>query len=102
LYPPPRRAGRIDRGISAEIALAPFDLGVFQRFRMTTRPSDIAGIDEVVVELERLNGAPNTWVRGNRAFIEELREQFLRWRSLPIDTVEHYHALAAGSEAAHV
>ncbi len=102
LFAHQRPDGRIDRGISAEIALAPFDLGVFQRFRMTTRPSDIAGIDEVVVELERLNGAPNTWVRGNRAFIEELREQFLRWRSLPIDTVEHYNALAVGSEAAHV
>ena len=28
-------------GIRAEIALAPFDLGVYQRFAMSTRPSDI-------------------------------------------------------------
>jgi hypothetical protein len=90
----PRAKGGFDMGISAEIALAPFDLGVFQRFAMTTRPSDIAGIDEVVVELERMNGAPAAWVRGNRAFIDDLREQFLRWRSLPIESTEHYHALA--------
>jgi hypothetical protein len=90
----PRSGGGFDMGISGEIALAPFDLGVFQRFAMTTRPSDIVGIDEVVVDLERLNGAPAAWMRGNRAFIDDLREQFLRWRSLPIESTEHYHALA--------
>ena len=45
-------------------------------------------------ELERLNGAPGTWLRSNRAFIDDLREQFLRWRSLPVATVEHYQGLA--------
>ncbi len=89
-----RPGGGRNMGITAEVALAPFDLGVFQRFTMTTQPSDIPGIDEVVVELKRLNGAPGTWMRGNRGFIDDLREQFLRWRSLPLDTVEHYHALA--------
>ncbi len=89
-----RAGGGVDMGISAEIALAPFDLGVFQRFAMSTRPSDIAGIDEVVVDLERRNGAPTAWLRGNRAFIDDLREQFLRWRSLPLESIEHYHALA--------
>ncbi len=88
--------GRTESGISAEIALSPFDLGVVQSFTMLTRASDIPGIDEVVVELVRLNGAPNTWIRSNRAFIDDLREQFLRWRSLSIDTVEHYHRLAEG------
>ncbi len=82
-------------GISANIALAPFDLGVVQQFEMHTRPSDIPGIDEVVVELTRLNGAPGTWLRGNRFFIEDLRNQFLVWRSLPVETVEHYQRTTA-------
>lgn len=77
-------------GIRANISLAPFDLGIFQDFRMVSRESDIEGIDEVVVELERIGGAPHAWARGNRAFVDELREQFLFWRSLPIETVEHY------------
>jgi len=81
-------------GIRAEIALAPFDLGVYQRFAMRTQPSDIAGIDEVVVEIERLNGSKATWLRGNRAFIKDLREQFLIWRSLPPEAVEHYQSEA--------
>jgi len=98
----PRADGSREMSISAEIALAPFDLGVFQRFSMTTKASDIAGIDEVVVELMRLNGSTGTWVRGNRAFIDDLREQFLRWRSLPVDSVEQYHRLAeSGAGVAH-
>lgn len=86
-------------GISSHVALSPFDLGVLQRFSMHTRPSDIAGIDEVVVELTRLNGAPGTWLRANRAFIEDLRNQFLIWRSLPPETVEHYQQTTAAALA---
>ena len=86
-------------GISAHISLAPFDLGVLQRLSMHTRPSDIPGIDEVVVELTRLNGAPGTWLKTNRVFIEDLRNQFLIWRSLPPETVEHYQRTTAESLA---
>ena len=86
--------------ISAHIALSPFDLGVLQRFRMHTRPSDIEGIDEVVVELTHLNGAPGTWLKGNRSFVANLREQFLLWRSLPPETVEHYQQSTATALAA--
>jgi hypothetical protein len=94
----PQGEGRT--GIRADIALAPFDLGVMQRFEMRTRPSDIAGIDEVVVRLTRLNGSPGTWIKGNRAFIDDLREQFLVWRSLPPSSVEHYQQTTAEALAA--
>ncbi|MBA3708567.1 MAG: ABC transporter permease [Planctomycetes bacterium] len=90
-------SGQPTTGISADIALAPFDLGVLQHFVLSTRPSDIAGIDEVVVELTRINGAPSTWLRGNREFINDLRNQFLFWRSLPLATTEHYQEIAARS-----
>lgn len=85
-----RDAGGRGLGISALVSLAPFDLGVFQDFRMYSKPSEIEGIDEVVVELRRRSGAPASWVRGNRDFIAELRQQFLLWRSLPVETCEHY------------
>ena len=78
--------------LEADVSLAPFDLGVFQKFRLTSQPSDIAGIDEVVVELQRLSGPPTSWRRSNKRFIAELREQFLVWRSLPVETMEHYRA----------
>jgi hypothetical protein len=85
-----RKGQKRSLGISADISLAPFDLGIFQKFRMYSKEFEIAGIDEVVVELERIGGTPAAWIRANRNFANELRQQFLLWRSLPIETVEHY------------
>ncbi len=79
-------------GIEANVSLAPFDLGIFQRFRMYSSEFEIKGIDEVVVELHRIGGTPASWIRSNRGFADELRKQFLLWRSLPIATIEHYRA----------
>ena len=76
--------------MKADISLAPFDLGVAQVFRMYSIPSDIEGIEEIYVELERENGSPNAWYRNNRLFMNDLRNQFLLWRNLPIDSIEHY------------
>ena len=82
--------GKDRLGIEADVSLAPFDLGIFQKFRMYSQEFEIKGIDEVVVDLKRIGGTPDAWIRSNRAFASELREQFLLWRSLPISTVEHY------------
>ena len=79
-----------DHCIEAEISLAPFDLGIFQHFRMCSRDSDIPGIKEVVVECQLDAGSPSAWIRSNRNFIADLRQQFLLWRSLPPETVAHY------------
>ena len=80
-------------GIRANISLAPFDLGVMQEFKMYARPSEIEGIDEIVVHLNKVSGTEGAWLRGNRVFVNELREQFLLWRSLPVSTVMHYREL---------
>lgn len=77
-------------GIQMEMSLAPFDLGLFQNFKMYSQDSDIPGIMEVAIELERTAGAPGPWIRSNRSFVDDLRNQFLLWRSLPVETVEHY------------
>lgn len=83
--------------LSAEVALAPFDLGVTQRMSLTGVPSDIPGVDEVAVHLERLSGTRGDWVRANRAFIKKLRRQFLVWRTLPADAVEAYRLVTLES-----
>jgi hypothetical protein len=92
---PGAKGGEDAIGIEANISLAPFDLGIFQHFRMYSSEFEIKGIDEVVVELERIGGTPSSWIRSNRAFADELRQQFLLWRSLPIETIEHYRAETA-------
>ena len=91
-HPDPKHPGRRTVGIEANVSLAPFDLGIFQKFRMYSQEFEIEGIDEVVVDLTRIGGSPVSWQRSNRAFAAELREQFLLWRSLPIETVEHYRS----------
>jgi hypothetical protein len=89
---PGAKGGKDALGIEADVSLAPFDLGIFQKFRMYSSEFEIKGIDEVVVEITRQGGTPNAWIRSNRGFADELRKQFLLWRSLPIETIEHYRA----------
>jgi len=85
--------GRAAQGmlsVRAELALAPFDLGVSQSLELHSTPSEIPGIDEVFVRMERRSGQPRDWQRLNKAFLDDLRRQFLIWRSLSHETMEMY------------
>lgn len=77
-------------GLEADIALAPFDLGVTQTFRLTSAPSEIEGIDEVAITIIRRSGQPKDWQRQNKVLLDDLRRQFLLWRALPPETMEMY------------
>ncbi|NCD31979.1 MAG: FtsX-like permease family protein [Spartobacteria bacterium] len=79
-------------GMSATLALAPFDLGVTQEFALRSAKSEIEGIDEVNIRIVRLSGQPKDWARLNRVLLNDLRQQFLLWRSLPQATMEHYRS----------
>lgn len=77
-------------GIYTELALAPFDLGVTQKFELWSNPSEIPGIDEVTIEIKRVSGQPKDWQRLNKILLDSLRKQFLIWRSLASETMESY------------
>ncbi|MGF1483067.1 MAG: FtsX-like permease family protein [Opitutales bacterium] len=77
-------------GLRARLALAPFDLGVTQDFRLYSAPSQIPGIDEVKIQITRLSGQPKDWARLNKVLMDDLRKQFLIWRSIPRETMETY------------
>ena len=77
-------------GFSASVALAPFDLGVTQRFALLSQASEIPGIDEVRILIHRESGAVGDWKRSNRVFINDLRKQLLIWRSLPHEVMDRY------------
>ena len=77
-------------GLQAEVALAPFDLGVSQRFALLAQPSEIEGIQEIRILLRRLSGTRGDWQRANRVFISEIRKQLLIWRSVATDVMEQY------------
>ena len=80
-------------GVNATVALAPFDLGVSQSFTLRSTPSEIQGIDEVRVIIKRTSGQPKDWQRLNKIFLDDLRQQFLIWRSIPKETMEHYRQI---------
>ena len=40
--------------------------------------------------LHRLSGQPKDWQRLNKVFLDDLRQQFLIWRSISPETMEHY------------
>ncbi|HEY4157406.1 MAG TPA: FtsX-like permease family protein [Polyangiaceae bacterium] len=97
-------AGSIE--LCADLAVAPFDLGVTQHLILTALPSSIPGVDEISLSLERTSGTRDDWYRQNRVFLRGLREQFLLWRTLSVDSVEAYRLVTlqalgeAGSTAA--
>jgi hypothetical protein len=86
-------AGQIE--LAAQVALAPFDLGVTQRLTLTAIPSAIPGVDEVALRLVRQSGARGDWFRANRVFLHELRRQFLVWRTLSSELIEQYRQATA-------
>ncbi len=76
--------------LSADLALAPFDLGVTQHFVLTAVPSEIEGVDEIAIHITRSSGARGDWIRCNKVFLRDMRVQFLVWRTLSEEAVEEY------------
>jgi len=76
--------------LEANVWLAPFDLGISQKFRLTSVPSGIEGIAEVKIKLERVSGSPGSWQRSNKVFLDDLRRQFLIWRTVSQEHVVMY------------
>jgi hypothetical protein len=74
----------------AEVALAPFDLGVTQELELSAIPSEIPGVDEVEIRITRHSGTNGDWVRANGVFLKGLRQQFLLWRTLSHEVIEDY------------
>jgi hypothetical protein len=101
------RIDKDDQGnlrLVAGLALAPFDFGVTEHLTLTAIPSEIEGVDEVAVEVQRHTGARGDWLRCNRSFMRDLRRQFLLWRTLSAEAIESYRRrtlVELGAEASN-
>jgi hypothetical protein len=62
--------------------LAPYDLGVSQDVLMRAVPTGDFGVYSIHLRIGRLSGQAATWTRINRGFLNEIRKQFLLWRTL--------------------
>lgn len=76
--------------LESKMALAPFDLGISHVLSLKAVPSEIPGIDEVLVEARRVSGSHGDWQRSLRVFIADMRKQFLLWRTLSPGVMEQY------------
>jgi len=76
--------------VSFKSWLAPFDLGVSQEVKMRAIPTGEYGIYDIHLEIDRLSGEINTWVRLNRRFLNIIRKQFLIWRTVSVEVKDEY------------
>ena len=85
--------------VTSKTWLAPFDLGISQRLVMSAVPTDVKAIYAVQLDLELLSGQRRAWRRANFAFLSDLRQQFLVWRTLSPEAMDKYRAAGGDPEA---
>ena len=68
--------------ISATVWLKPFDQAVSQNLTISMPPDEEAREYKVRIEIERLSGTRDSWLRLNRDFVSQIRQHFLHWRAL--------------------
>ena len=77
-------------GLTARTWLAPFDQGITQGVRLQMVPEEETGYFAIDVLLTRTEGDYDTWRRVCRTFLDDLRRQFLVWRTLSAEDREAY------------
>ena len=78
--------------LGARVWLAPFDQGVVQRAELWIRPGPDPRFCDLEMRLELLAGDPSAWRRVVRTFLDDVRQQFLVWRTLDDDERRRYAA----------
>lgn len=68
--------------IDARTWLAPFDQGVVQEVTLEMGPGEEPRYYQIDITLDLLSGDLATWARVSRTFLDDLRKQFLLWRTL--------------------
>jgi len=72
---------RAGLSLTAEVHLAPFDLGIAQNFVLDSVLM-LDGKFHFTIYLDKISGIRSAWISSNRVFVDLLRNQFLLWRVL--------------------
>ena len=75
--------GTIIKRINVEMNLAPYDTGISQYASISWIKKPEEKVWEVILTLNRISGLTEDWTRTALNFIDEVRKQFLLWKSLP-------------------
>jgi len=68
--------------LRCDMWLAPYDLDVAQHMTVQVRPTVSEGVFSVWLDIERVSGSEEAWMRTNYGFLNLVRQQFLLWRNL--------------------
>jgi hypothetical protein len=76
--------------LSLMVWLAPYDLGVSERLRLVTFPTEDEEVFGVRALIIRESGDEASWLRVTRNFVNMLRKQYLLWRTFPVGLKAEY------------
>jgi len=77
--------------LSSTVWIAPYDLGVRERFTLVSAPDEeTEGAYGFVAVIAREDGDEGAWIRLTRSFLTVLRQQFLLWRTFEAVTRAEY------------
>ena len=76
--------------LAARVWLAPFDQGVVQQAVLWVRPGPDPRFCDLEMHLELQAGDPAAWKRVVRTFLDDVRKQFLVWRTLDEEERRRY------------
>lgn len=68
--------------LTTPIWLKPYDLGVNQRMTVSMPTDEATREFTARLEIVRLSGARDAWIRLNHRFVADIRRQFLHWRAV--------------------
>jgi len=75
------------------VSLMPLESGVYQKAIMSSKFYEDTGRYDFVLRLEKIEGAPDTWVVLNYGFVDAVRKQLLTWRLLSDSDRKRYISL---------
>ena len=76
--------------VQARVWLAPFDQGVVQQTVLEISPGTDPQYCDIDARLELVAGDRSTWHRVVRTFLDDVRKQFLIWRTLDTEDRRYY------------
>jgi len=87
--------------IELDVWLAPYDLGVSQHVVLLAEPTEDPHIHRIEMTIVRRSGEHAAWQQRNRAFLAELRRQFLIYRTIPEASKQRWEDQALGHFGLH-
>ncbi len=88
--------------VSTSIWLKPYDLSVSQRMLISLPTDSETGEYIAHINLVRLSGTKESWLRLNQGFVAQVRKHFLHWRAVSDEDRAEMFEEAKGLVAAGV